>query len=330
MKVFLSVLGVLAAISLIYLVDQNFFEVTHNPERDCSGLEFVKQVGETQIEHYGNRLPPNSKKEFLVHLDGKKLSQGYMTSDQYSRRVSGTKMTDNAIILFGGSVLLGTGVNDDETIASELQKRVNEYSVYNYGSRATAPNNVYHYLHYNDLKSELPHKNFHFIYANSYVTAYSVDASPEYSGWLNMSPWYVLENGKLVHKGKMMDRPYHEKYMKLGSSGLYQASGSSGFLIEDNYKLLCELYKGLDRKLKEIYPGSRFTVMNFPLNDEPEQVEVIQECLEDAGIEFVDLSEKLSHMNEENDELVFPCLNHFTPKSSIEIAEELIRIFNLK
>ena len=125
---------------LIYLVDQKFFEVTHNPERDCSGLEFVKQVGETQIEHYGNRLPPNSKKEFLVHLDGKKLSQGYMTSNQYSQRVSGTKMTDNAIILFGGSVLLGTGVNDDETIASELQKRVNEYSVYNYGSRATAPN----------------------------------------------------------------------------------------------------------------------------------------------------------------------------------------------
>lgn len=330
MKVFLGIAGVLAAISVIYLVDQNFFEVTHNPERDCSGLKLTKQVLEAHVENYGNRLSPNTKADFIAHLDGELLSKGVMTTDQFSRRISGTKKTDNAIVLFGGSVLLGTGVNDDQTIASELQKRVNNYSVYNYGSRATSPNNVYRYLHFNDLKNELPHKNFHFIYANSYVTAHSVNAAPEYSGWLNMSPWFVLEGDKLVYKGKMMDRPYHEKYLKLGSSGMYQASGSSGFLLKDNFPLLCALYKGLDRKLKSLYSEARFTVVNFPLSDSEDQIKFLNKCLMESNVEFIDLNERLPEMVDTNEELVFPCLDHFTPKSSIVIAEELIKLFGLK
>tara|TARA_R110002072_G_scaffold276051_1_gene437374 strand:+ start:103117 stop:104112 length:996 start_codon:yes stop_codon:yes gene_type:complete len=331
MKIVLSIAGVVLALLIVFFIDREVIEVEHNTEDGCENLELTKRVEEGIYKNYGLRIPPNTKGEFEVLLDGKILTSGKVNTDQYHRRLSGVKQTDNAFVLFGASVLFGTGVSDEETIAYVLQSKVNEHSVYNYASRATAPNNIYHFLKNHDLRPELPHGNFHFVYVQSHATAYSVDAAPEYSGWMHLSPWYSLEEGKLVHKGVMEDRPYHKKYLELAKSGTYRNSGLSTELSNDEvYELTCHLYTGIRKELIKQFPKAKFSVVNFPLSNNEKEIEYISSCLKKDNIPFFNFAEMLKEMDEGSPEFVFPCLDHYTPKSSDALSDLFIKMFDLK
>ncbi|MDC1173940.1 hypothetical protein OAT67_00980 [Bacteriovoracaceae bacterium] len=71
-------------------------------------------------------------------------------------------------------------------------------------------------------------------------------------------------------------------------------------------------------------------MVNFPLSNNEKEIEYISSCLKKDNIPFFNFAEMLKEMDEGSPEFVFPCLDHYTPKSSDALSDLFIKMFDLK
>jgi len=145
------------------------------------------------------RLKRNSKEIYNIQYE----------FDRFHRRVvpgQSTETKKRSVLVFGNSLALGEGVQDDETLPAQLAKHLPSYQIYNLGGTGYTPNHI--------LKN-LQNKNFPRHQGINEPTGISVLLFTDQdinrvigrfseiraNRWRALAPCFELESGKLLDKG---------------------------------------------------------------------------------------------------------------------------------
>jgi hypothetical protein len=328
-------IGFAIAILLVIFIDKTFgwymdvdgnhstfFPLTDDPD----GLGWTIRVNSKKELQETNRTYSLTRKKVR---DGKTIFDATYNFDALYRRLVPGQPDENAdkfIIFFGGSQTFGEGLNDWETIPALVQKDTLSHRVYNYAYSGYGPHQMLRKLETNTLQNEVTETQGIAFYQYFTFHIPRVLGTMGYINWAGgAAPYYhVNSKDQLEYSGSFATGRFFKTlfYWLLGKSAIakyYQVDLPSKISPSD-YDLVCRvLVKSRDIFIDQ-FPDSRFVVilgLTTSKNDT-----FIVECLEENLIEYVDLRK----LNTGEKDLAFPHDDHFTPKATRLIAEQLVPV----
>ena len=192
---------------------------------------------------------------------------------------------ETAVILLGCSFTFGTGLDDRQTFAWLLGEKCGDSCmVYNYGRPGHGAHQMLDLLESGRLDEiAARHKQMRVIF-----TTFADHAlrSAGYTSREARAPWYELENGQVVRKGRfgeqgsVFDRQVYRFFKR---SQLYRSlMMPKADRLQPYMELYVALIKKSDQVLRRRY-GSSLTVALWPDNDECRRI------LDREGLELLDL-----------------------------------------
>lgn len=113
------------------------FQTTSRADFLPSNVEYVFEGDQYEIDpELGIRAIPNSQQKTLKYIDGKLVSNSISTIDKNGLRVSSAShriKKNKHLLLIDGSVMFGSGLNDDETISHWINLKSSKYEAYSIG-----------------------------------------------------------------------------------------------------------------------------------------------------------------------------------------------------
>ena len=328
-------MGFAIAILLVIFVDKTFgwymdIKGNHSPffplSDDTDGLGWTIRVNNKK------ELQETTKNYFLARKkvrDGNTIYDATYNFDAlYRRQVPGQpdEDVDKFIIFFGGSQTFGEGLNDWETIPALVQKDALSHRVYNYAYSGYGPHQMLRKLETFTLQNEVSETQGIAFYQYFTFHIPRVLGTMGYINWAGgAAPYYhVNSKGQLEHSGSFATGRFIKTlfYWLLGKSAIakYYHVDLPAKLTYQDYDLVCRVIGKSRDVFIDQYPDSRYVVilgLTTSKNDT-----FIKECLEENSIEYVDLR----NLNTGNKDLAFPHDDHFTPKATRLIAEQLVPV----
>lgn len=202
-------------------------------------------------------------------------------------------------IIAGDSTVFGEGCNDEDTIVAKLAPFESNAHFYNFGMRGGAVHNTMALMESYSWETLIKEKEGVFVYAfeNGWMLQ-RIIGGLDYSSWDNgQSPYYKLENNKLVRQGIFKDRFFAYWFYRLinTSSWLRKYIIDLPRLNEDHIQLVVELFKRMKLNYSEHFPKGRFIVSmrSTAMQIEPQLFVVLKNKLETAGITVISLPERV-------------------------------------
>lgn len=129
----------------------------------------------------------------------------------YSTLETGWRVTpqhpeaEYAVVIFGCSYVFGYGLNDEETFPYKMGEMLGEhYQVFNFAYSGYGSHHMLAQIQ-NDFLADIAAR-----YKKTLVFFVTISGhelrSAGFSTWDRRGPWYALENGEVVHKGRFTDR----------------------------------------------------------------------------------------------------------------------------
>ncbi len=151
----------------------------------------------------GYVLEPNS-----VHDSVKRLTNGTIvynatySIDEHGRRILDIPYVDyrEHLLLFGGSVAFGEGLDDEDTFHYLLSENLLGYNIFNYAVSGYGPSHMLTLLESGDLKDEVFSDEGIAIYVLIPAHINRVIGNT-LADWLYEGPYYVIENNEVVRRG---------------------------------------------------------------------------------------------------------------------------------
>lgn len=198
------------------------------------------------------------------------------------------------VLFFGCSFTYGEGVNDEETFTYRLGKLRADLQIYNYAYSGYGPQQMLATLQFENLNKYVNDQEGYLVYMLMPEHIYRASGEPYYiQGWGSSSPHYAFHGDSLkYYKSHMAWRPIYTSWHRfLGWSGL----GNALSMFPKGYKQSdINLTVAICEKAKEQYlsqfPGGRFIVSMFPMEQPEFEVAHIISTLKNAGIEVWDLN----------------------------------------
>ena len=133
-----------------------------------------------------------------VAKDRSVLFDVHYTIDPSGRRVTipsaSIAHSKKQILFFGCSFVFGIGINDDETLSSQVAAQTVQYEVFNYGVGGWGPNNLLRLLNSKSFGSDLPKKKgiaiYEFIDHHMDRIFGSLNLFQLNPDWINSLPFY--------------------------------------------------------------------------------------------------------------------------------------------
>ncbi|MEA9357734.1 hypothetical protein SHI21_16000 [Bacteriovorax sp. PP10] len=207
-------------------------------------------------------------------------------------------------IIAGDSTVFGEGCNDGDTIVAKLAPFETNAHFYNFGMRGGAVHNTMALMDSYPWHTLIKEKEGVFIYAfeNGWMLQ-RIIGSLDYSSWdRGQSPYYKLENNKLVRQGTFRDRFFVYWFYRLINSSTWLRKYIIDLprLNEDHTQLVVELFKRMKLNYSEHFPQGKFIVSmrDTALQIGPQLFVSLKNKLETAGITVITLPERV-HVAEE-------------------------------
>ena len=153
---------------------------------------------------------PKSNSEFIekIYLNENLIDKNKYSINEYGHRKNYNlnKKNNNCIVFYGGSIVFGQSLNDNETLPYLVSKKLNGMkSVYNYGFKGYGPH---------QFLAKLENKEIYEIkHCKSLIAIYKF--IPDHVGrtagrrsYGEDSPRYILKNNTVVQKGFFSNYPY--------------------------------------------------------------------------------------------------------------------------
>lgn len=194
------------------------------------------------------------------------------------------------LIVAGESNTFGIGVRDEETLPYLLSQKHPDYHAYNFGHPGGGPHNTFARFEKTDWYSQIKEKDGRMIYIFSPAWMLErVAATKNYISWdRGNSPWYELENGKLVYKGILKDRLQTKMLNFIRLIDYFGWVGDLPKFNSDHLKLATKLLEETKRQYVKVFPKGKFTVVvsNYVMWDPALSNELIS-LLKAAHVEVV-------------------------------------------
>lgn len=244
---------------------------------------------------------PNCKGRWKV----KEVSGAFDTSfstDKFGRRIVFEKKNKSSsdtgqLFLFGGSEVLGKGVNDEETIANQVLQIADFVTVKNYGGPGFGVQHALELLQFSDLTKEAPpdpDRNIGIlIYGDDHVNR-AAGTWAIATAWGASFPYYELDSeDKLVFKGTFASGGRFSPVLLLAKKSLILDTifawihGYFSF-SDSNIRLTAKLILALKEEFLSKYKNARFYVVTSPITSK--STPRLQKLLKEFGVEILDQS----------------------------------------
>lgn len=190
---------VLATLLIVFTFVETVFSFL-TPKAESVVCDNCKQF--VPHERYGHVPPPNSVNEVSQTCGSDLCYKAKYSYDQFSRRTTGLNVTSNRhLLVFGCSVTFGVGLNDEDTLPYQLQKRTSA-RVYNYAKMGSGPAHALALLESPDFQDQINEKKGMALYILMpfHTDRVSLNTSTE---WLWQTPAYELNSqGEAIFAGR--------------------------------------------------------------------------------------------------------------------------------
>lgn len=194
---------------------------------------------------------------------------------------------------FGGSMVFGEGVQDDETIPNQLAARIPFVRPYNFGFRGYSPTQMLAKIEQRALDREIQESMGWGIYLYFPSDLLRVSGHSSIFTWSEgRQPFYELVEGKAVRRGQFRAvDPLRFWFLKQFGKFVQSQNWNLGIHYLAPWKspaeLLCQVIEQSARAFEDQLPGSQFVTVISP--NTPAQDPVVQNCLLPRQLAFQDL-----------------------------------------
>lgn len=221
---------------------------------------------ESNIQYDINReygYYPKKNSEFVekIFYKGKLLSLNKYTINEHGHRrtINFDVTTNECIVFFGGSIIFGQSVNNDETLPHYVSMNLNgEKKVFNFAFNGYGPHQFLSKIENNYLDELKICKKLYFIYF--YINDHIGRVVGKRS-WGDKSPRYIFNGYELVQKGFFSSYPF-KLIMKFRKNVRNSKILSIFYNIEKINKkdqaLLIQILEEIEKKSKNININSNF------------------------------------------------------------------------
>lgn len=238
----------------------------------------------------------------------------------------------NYALFFGCSIGFGYGLEDDQTLAYQVQQQGESTNSYNFAISGTGTNHMLAEIQYRDLSKQVAEKNGCGYYIFFWDHIYrAIGTMHRYTEWLHLAPYYKMEDGKLVRRKLFKDgRPFiSSMYERLYQTNIvkYFETDLPLSLNDSHYDLVTEMVLETKKNYEKQFGNDRFYLVIYPnyVAYTPEQMQIFKSYLKKKKIKFIDLSHKVvyqgkytlpgdAHPNAEMNKLMAKYLLHETKK----------------
>ncbi len=302
--------------------------VEDEPKKEKRGEEPAprRETRERFYEHdpdLGYRHKPSVKVEVRKKHKGKVLYDVSYTTDRYSRRVTVPRNeADKALIFMGCSYTFGSGVNDDQTLPSQVAALMPECQVVNYGQDGIGAQHICEIMRAKEIQGHGIAKKAAVIYTFLHVHIRRAIGVPAITRAFGKNfPWYERENGTLVRRGRFSDRPgdWDWKLSYRRKNGIKNWYGE--YIIDEDARLVCALLGEAKRLFESQFESQGFYVLLFPQRQGAYTERVAEGCRK-QGFTVLDYRDLLGEMKNEDDFFI-PNDGHPLPSTYKMIAEQI-------
>jgi hypothetical protein len=213
--------------------------------------------------------------------------------DETGNRLTLPLTTDNtqSLITFGGSFIHGDLLNDNQTLASFLQKKLFKYKVYNYGISAGSVHQFLEKVLNNSLNPILKNKDVTVIYGGieDHIRRSNYGSGNCCFSW---GERFITINSKLYHQKNYNDiLPKEIPYYLLAMSTTFNmiTSGSnfhSAKTNQEQFNNYCMQLREIKNQISLRTTGKvRFLGLSY------QNMKSAKQCYRDLKIEYVDISD---------------------------------------
>ncbi|WP_343604979.1 hypothetical protein [Fluviicola sp.] len=238
----------------------------------------------------------------------------------------------NYALFFGCSIGFGYGLEDDQTLAYQVQQQGESTNSYNFAISGTGTNHMLAEIQYRDLSKQVTEKDGCGYYIFFWDHIYrAIGTMHRYTEWLHLAPYYKMENGKLIrHKLFKDGRPFiSSMYERLYQTNIvkYFEADLPLKLNDSHYDLVTEMVLETKKNYEKQFGNDKFYLVIYPnyVAYTPEQMQIFKSYLKKKKIKFIDLSQKIvyqgkytlpgdAHPNAEMNELMAKYLLQETKK----------------
>ncbi|MDR0801770.1 hypothetical protein [Fluviicola sp.] len=238
----------------------------------------------------------------------------------------------NYALFFGCSIGFGYGLEDNQTLAYQVQKQGESINAYNFSISGTGTNHMLAEIKHRDLSKQVTEKDGCGYYIFFWDHLYrAIGTMTRYTEWLHLAPYYKMENRKLVRRKLFKDgRPFiSDIYERLYQTNIvkYFEADLPLRLNDSHYDLVTEMVLETKKEYQKQFGNDKFYLVIYPnyMAYTPEQMQIFKSYLKKKKIKFIDLSQKIvyqgkytlpgdAHPNAETNELMAKYLLQETKK----------------
>ena len=206
---------------------------------------------------------PKINSEFIenVFFKDKLLRVNKYTINEHGHRktINSDLNTNECIVFFGGSIIFGQSLNDDETLPHYVSKKLNgEKKVFNFAFNGYGPHQFLSKIENNYLDELKTCKKLDFIYL--YINDHIGRVVGKRS-WGDKSPRYISNGGDLAQNGFFSSFPFKliMKFRKnIRNSKILSIFYDIEKINKRDQALFIQILDEIEKKSKSIYINSNF------------------------------------------------------------------------
>ncbi|MNJ84881.1 hypothetical protein D3C87_23440 [compost metagenome] len=238
----------------------------------------------------------------------------------------------NYALFFGCSIGFGYGLEDDQTLAYQVQQQGESVNSYNFSISGTGTNHMLAEIQYRDLSKQVVEKDGCGYYIFFWDHIYrAIGTMTRYTEWLHLAPYYKMQNGKLTRQKLFKDgRPFiSSMYERLYQTNIvkYFEADLPLKLNDGHFDLVTEMVLETKKEYEKQFGNDKFYLVIYPnyVAYTPQQMQIFKSYLKKKKIKFIDLSHKIvyqgkytlpgdAHPNAETNKLIAKYLLQETKK----------------
>lgn len=244
----------------------------------------------------GYKAQPNTRVTSILKEDGQIIYSAVYTTDNYGRRITPVKDTDNRskkfALFFGCSYTFGEGLDDNETLPYFFSRLLPEYRAYNYGLSGYGPQQMLEHLKRETFRTEINEQDGILIYVfiDHHVNRV-IGTMRAYSIWADIMPYYILDHkGDLIRKGSFRTgRPLLNMIYKLLNKSQVVQALQLDFpkLQQQHFEITAKIFEESKKIFQSKFKNGKFYVVFYPGSN---YIRYLKPFFDQSGIQYIDCS----------------------------------------
>jgi len=275
-----------------------FFLILFSSPMIFSKIESVTHDYIINDLYLGYRTSPHQHNQITRYKDAERKNRIYsytLKTNQHGVRYSEkfkNKKANRFLLLYGGSFVLGEGIEETETLSFFFNQSLKNTLAYNMGTIGIGPNYMLAHLLSPQFKKIPKESSGDMIYF--YIDNHNSRANGflQEFPWVKSTPYFTFSStGAPQYEGSIENaRPVYSALIKFMRDYLeWDKIGNFPKAFDSHYRYTCKLIQSSHQQFLKLYPSGRFFVYLHPIS-RVENHDSLRNCLTGLNVISSDIN----------------------------------------